>query len=224
MVRSKFTVEIMQKRIPEGGTMKLRSKIDLKQKLEDFCDEVFGGESTDRSLISHPGVTRRAILELIGLLVAGRALDMFHEYLVPHTALAKAVVSISIRNFLALSSLLTSVENLDPGVGKMYLESLEINANSHRGLMSILERGRFGSTGEVKTLDELAKTGVFEDTAMRTVADTIVENWFSGIYDTAHGRRVADWTGALAWTTSYTKAIGMCSSASFNWTTKPDSI
>ena len=177
----------------------------------------------DKTWISRSGTTRRTILRGAALLVAGQVVDIMPVGLALVVRPVDAAAPATLGNFLALSALLTGVSDLDPGVGKVYLDTLQANAASRQGLIDIVRRSGVGSPQQVRTLDQLAATGVFRNKATRTVADTITRYWFTGTYDAPGGPKVAAWIGALAWTTSYTKAMGVCGGATGYWAAKPPS-
>lgn len=170
---------------------------------------------------SRSGMTRRSILQGTAVLVAGQVVDILPARLSPVIRPAEAVAPVTLGNFLGLSSLLTGVSNLDPDVGKVYLDALQANAASRQALFDLIRRSGVGSPSQVQTLDQLGATGVFRNKATRSVADTITKYWFTGIYDTPGGPRAAAWIGALAWTTSYTKAMGVCGGATGYWAARP---
>lgn len=176
----------------------------------------------NRIYTPYAGVTRRTVLRVAVVAAAGQALDLIPG-LASAIPAAEAAAAITLNNFLTLSSLLTGVENLDPDVGKVYFETLQANAASRKELADLLRRSGMGSANPAKTLNQLAATGVFQNKALRTVADTITEYWFTGTYDSQGGPRVAAWTGALAWTTTYTKAMGLCGGPTGYWAAKPRS-
>lgn len=179
------------------------------------------GASMDKNKTLRSGVTRRSILGGATLLVAGQVVGILPVRLAQVIRPAEAAAPVTLGNFLELSALLTGVSNLDPGVGKVYLDALQANATSRQGLIDLVRRSGVGVPHHVQTLDQLAASGVFRNKTTRTVADTITKYWFTGTYDAPGGPQAAAWTGALAWTTTYTKAMGVCGGATGYWAAKP---
>ena len=126
--------------------------------------------------------------------------------------------------FLTLSALLTGVAELDPVLGQIYLQSLQ-QAPSDLGVsVDALLGQTFNSTSPIPTtLEELEEQGIFQDTALRAIADKITEYWYTGIYTNANGEEtVATYVDALAWKTlTFTKPMTVCGSYRF-WTEPPE--
>jgi len=161
-------------------------------------------------------LTRRGLFAST-LAIAGSGLGGF----VVTAPRADAAGTVTLNQFLSLSSLLTGVSGLDPDLGKTYLGGLELKPGSSAALMALVQRSGIASPTPPKTLAQLTATGVFSDQAMRGAVDKILEYWFTGTYDTPSGPRVATYAGALAWTTSYTKAMSLCGGVTGYWAERP---
>jgi hypothetical protein len=125
--------------------------------------------------------------------------------------------------FLTLSALLTGVDELDPALGQIYLQSLQAPSDLGASVGALLEQ-TFNSTSPISTtLEELEERGIFQDSALRAVADKITEYWYTGIYTNADGEEtVATYVDALAWKTlTFTKPMTVCGSYRF-WTEPPE--
>ena len=130
-----------------------------------------------------------------------------------------------LEQFLALSTLLTGVENLNPAIGRIYLDSLRQNSALAMPIGEFLTQIAGGGTAMPATLDELATTGLFDNETTRTLADKITETWYTGLYDTPEGEQaVATFVDALAWKTlTFTKPMTVCGAYRF-WTEPPESV
>jgi hypothetical protein len=124
--------------------------------------------------------------------------------------------------FLALSALLTGVGNLDPVLGRVYLQSLQQSNQFELTVADLLAQSGFGSAQPPTTFDELSATAIFDNAPSRNLADKIIEYWYTGIYETAEGEQaVATFVDALAWSTlSFTKPATICGSPGF-WAVPP---
>lgn len=125
--------------------------------------------------------------------------------------------------FLALSALLTGVENLDPALGSVYLQSLQASSEFDLTVSDLLDQAQAGLAALPATLEELESSGIFENEATRALADKITEYWYTGVYDTPEGEQVtATHTDTLAWQTlAFTKPMTVCGSYRF-WTEPPE--
>jgi hypothetical protein len=125
--------------------------------------------------------------------------------------------------FLALSALLTGVDQLDPVIGSIYLQSLRTSSAFIVTVTELLEQAQAGLSALPTTMEELESSGIFENESTRQLADKITEYWYTGIYDTAQGEQVvATFVDSLAWRTLiFTKPPSLCGSYSF-WTEPPE--
>ncbi|HEY3246927.1 MAG TPA: sugar dehydrogenase complex small subunit [bacterium] len=133
--------------------------------------------------------------------------------------LGRPVLSTS--EFLALSAVLTGVSGLDPAVGTVYLDALKGVPDGIR-LTELYDRAGFRSPVPPADATAMARTGVFADAGLRRLADAILNYWYTGMYRTAQGPRVATYAGALAWTTlRFTKSPTVCGGATGYWARPP---
>jgi hypothetical protein len=130
--------------------------------------------------------------------------------------------SLPLAAFLALSALLTGIDNLQPEIGQIYLQSLAASTEFEVSLAALYAQMGFTATSAPASLEEAAQRGVFEQEATRTLADKIIEYWYSGVYDTADGEQaVATFADALVWrAVRYTKPLTLCGAPGF-WATAP---
>ena len=70
----------------------------------------------------------------------------------------------------------------------------------------------FRSAAPPTTVSALEAAGLFTQAAPRSLADRIIELWYTGIYTNAEGEeRVATFVDALAWQTlAFTKPMTIC--------------
>ena len=126
-------------------------------------------------------------------------------------------------DFLALSALLTGVDNLDPALGQTYLQSLQNNPELPMSVIALLDAAKAGQPTLPTTLEMLEGSGFFTNNAAREVADTITATWYTGVFVDNGTERVATFVDALAWKTlHFTKAMTVCGSYRF-WTEPPES-
>ncbi len=121
--------------------------------------------------------------------------------------------------FLALSAVLTGVDQLDPTLGGIYLAALQTTAGVT--VADLYAQAGFTSS-TAPTLADLEAAGFFADEGQRTRADQIIEMWYTGKYIDAEGdAQVVTYTAALAWQVlSFTKATTLCGSPNF-WAEPP---
>lgn len=130
--------------------------------------------------------------------------------------------SSELTEFLQLSALLTGVDNLDPEVGQIYLQSLQ-RAEEGMSVAALLEEVKAGASALPATFEEVEQSGIFDNEASRTLADTIIEQWYTGVYQTAEGEpALATYVDALAWKMlAFAKPMSVCGSYRF-WTEPPE--
>ena len=160
-------------------------------------------------------VGRRRFLRALTLAAAGGAAGCATR------GVAGAVhAPITLDEFVALSTLLTGVKDLDAEHGRLYLSSL--SAADARDLAVLHDRAGLRGAFPPATLDALARTGALDTAAARAVTATIVECWYTGVYDSPGGPRVATYIEALAWTTlDFTKAPSVCGGGVGYWADAP---
>jgi hypothetical protein len=129
---------------------------------------------------------------------------------------------VSLAAFLALSSLLTGIDNLNPQVGQVYLDSLTASGEFDITLAELYEQAGFTATSAPSGIEELEQRGLFEQEGARTLADKIIDYWYSGVYDTPDGEQaVATFADALVWrAVRYTKPLTLCAAPGF-WALAP---
>jgi hypothetical protein len=131
--------------------------------------------------------------------------------------------SISLEQFLAVSAVLTGFTNLDPVVGSLYLQSLEGSDEFDASLGELAERAGFGGGSAPTTVAELEASGIFAEEATSTLADRIIEYWYTGVYTTPEGEpMVATFVDSLAWKAlTFTKPTTICADPGF-WEKRPE--
>lgn len=122
--------------------------------------------------------------------------------------------------FLALSSVLTGVDNLDPGLGQIYLEALRTSAQSGSTLAEVYSAASSGSNMP-QDLDALQQGGFFDQEGIGSLADKIIEIWYTGTYSAGEETHVVTYVDALAWKVlHFTKAPTTCGHFGF-WSEEP---
>ncbi len=122
--------------------------------------------------------------------------------------------------FLALSVLLTGVQELDPTVGAIYLAHLQ--ATQATELAAFSEQAGFLAQTPPATLEAVEETGLFAQEPMRQLADRIIELWYTGQSQDAQGEAVVvTFVDALAWKVlDFTKPPTICGAPGF-WAFHP---
>lgn len=127
----------------------------------------------------------------------------------------------ALEQFLALSSILTGYDNLNPVLGQVYLESI---AQSSDYDMTVDELAQAMGLADApsQTVADLEAAGLFDDPAAQTLADAIITMWYTGVYTTAEGeQQVATFVDALVWRAmAFTKPLSICASPGF-WAQAP---
>jgi hypothetical protein len=123
--------------------------------------------------------------------------------------------------FLALSSVLTGFDDLDPELGQVYLQSLQDNPEFGDGLDGLYEQAGVASGNLPDSVEALEQAGVFEEEATRSLADKIISLWYTGIYEQGEEQAVATFVDSLAWKSlTFTKPLTICGSFGF-WSERP---
>jgi hypothetical protein len=125
--------------------------------------------------------------------------------------------------FLALSALLTGIDNLNPQIGQTYLQSLAASDQFDVSLAELYAQAGFTENSAPAGIEELEARGLFEQEGTRALADKIIEYWYSGVYDTPDGEQaVATFADALVWqAVRYTKPLTLCGAPGF-WAVPPE--
>jgi len=145
----------------------------------------------------------------------------------PESGAAPQDGGLALQQFLTLSAVLTGVQNLDPVVGSVYLQSLQSSDEFDVTLGDLYERAGFETDAPPDSIVDLQEQGFFEPDASNgsaaSLADTIIEYWYTGVYTTPEGEQaVATYVDALAWKAlSFTKPNSICGSPGF-WEERPE--
>ncbi len=125
--------------------------------------------------------------------------------------------------FLALSALLTGIDNLNPVLGRVYLQSLQATPQAGATLAQLFDAAGLQAATPPTTLAAIEQRGIFEQAGTRTLANKIIEYWYTGIYETAEGEAVvATYVDALVWQAiSFTKPTTICGAPGF-WSEAPE--
>jgi hypothetical protein len=159
---------------------------------------------------------RRHFLAVLVLAAAGSATAACAT----RTTVGAGVAPVTLDDFLALSALLTGVKDLNAEHGRLYLASL--TRAEARQLAAITARAGMHGAAPPATLDALMRTGALDTLAARRVTATIVECWYTGIYASPSGPRVATYLEALAWSTlGFTKPPTVCGGGMGYWAQAP---
>jgi hypothetical protein len=131
--------------------------------------------------------------------------------------------ALALDDFLTLSSVLTGVDNLNPLIGAVYLQSLHASSQFEVTPAALYEQAGFAADAPPPTIEDLEASGLFDQEAMRQLADKITEYWYTGVYDTEEGEQaVATFVDALAWQAlHFTKPPTICGAPDF-WTRPPE--
>jgi hypothetical protein len=128
--------------------------------------------------------------------------------------------TITLDQFLALSSQLTGVENLDPGLGQIYLMALESGTQGSSSLADVYAAASSGSN-QPQDVDALQAGGFFDQQGVGELADSIIEMWYTGVYQLDGEDHVATFVDALAWKVlHFTKPPTICGHYGF-WAEEP---
>jgi len=128
----------------------------------------------------------------------------------------------TLEQFMQFSSLLTGVDNLNPELGKVYLQALQSGASGGSALLGAYTAASSGSNTLPEDAEMLAQSGFFEQEGMSELAVQIADMWYSGVYQTNGEGQVATYVDALAWKVlHFTKAPTICGAFAF-WATEPD--
>lgn len=131
-----------------------------------------------------------------------------------------------LETFLALSSVLTGFENLNPVLGAVYLQSLRARNEPEATLTALYAAAGFTAPNPPQTVEQLEAGGVFAQEPLAALADTIIAYWYTGIYDSAAGEPVvATYVDALVWQAAeYLKPRTICGPYPGFWRERPPVI
>jgi hypothetical protein len=128
---------------------------------------------------------------------------------------------LQLEQFLTLSAILTGISNLNPVLGRVYMQSLQGAADFELSLPELFEQAGFASGGAPEDIGALEASGFFDDESTRTLADAIIERWYTGVYQQAAENRVATFVDSLAWKAlDFTKPPTICGAPGF-WAEAP---
>jgi hypothetical protein len=128
---------------------------------------------------------------------------------------------LALEQFLDLSALLTGVENLNPTLGATYLRALQGNPQFQGQLAGLYDIAGFGGAAPPVDLSGLEAAGVFDQEASRSLADAIIEMWYTGTITQGEETIVVTYVDALAWKVlTFTKPRTVCGTFGF-WETRP---
>lgn len=130
---------------------------------------------------------------------------------------------LTLQQFLMLSAVLTGVDNLSPDEARVYLQALQASDEFEVSLGELYQQAGFDEGTPPAAIEDLEAQGIFESEATTTLADTIIEYWYTGIYTTSEGEQaVATYVDALAWKAlAFTKPNSICASPGY-WEHRPE--
>lgn len=143
----------------------------------------------------------------------------------PATAPTAADANLALAQFLALSAVLTGVPNLNPDLGRIYLQSLQASSAFAITVPELYEQAGFRTDAPAPTIALLESAGLFAEEATRRLADRIIDLWYTGVYTNEQGEdAVATHVDALAWRTLvFTKPTTLCGYPGF-WSEAWESV
>lgn len=130
--------------------------------------------------------------------------------------------SLSIDEFIKLSSVLTGFKEseLDKTLAAAYLKSVNEFPPSKSSLNSLYKSLALGD-GE-KPGKDFTETSVFKNNEEKILADALITYWYTGIYKTSEGFKVASYENQLAWkSTGYLIPNAQCRGTFGFWQSKP---
>ena len=127
---------------------------------------------------------------------------------------------ISLEEFLQFSSLLTGVDDLDPNLGRVYLQALASGEQQGPTLAEIYGAASSGSNPQ-QDVDALSGSGFFDQEGYGSMADQIINMWYSGVATINGEEQVVTFVDALAWKVlHFTKPLTICAQFGF-WAEEP---
>lgn len=128
---------------------------------------------------------------------------------------------ISLEEFMHFSSLLTGVENLDPNLGRVYLKALASGEQQGPSLAEVYASASSGSGLMPQDVEVLSGAGFFEQEGYGSMADQIINMWYSGVATIDGEEQVVTFVDALAWKVlHFTKPLTTCAQFGF-WSEEP---
>lgn len=124
--------------------------------------------------------------------------------------------------FMALSAILTGFDDLNLDLGRVYLDSLQARTDFDISLETLYDQAGFTSDSPPQNIEDVAAQGIFDREDTRSLADTIIEYWYSGVYTREGQDVVATTVDALAWRAlTFTKPLTVCGPYSGFWAERP---
>jgi fructose 5-dehydrogenase small subunit len=134
----------------------------------------------------------------------------------------KAAQQMGLDEFMTLSRLLTGAADLSRDLGRIYLGSLEGGSDGDAALVTLWGEVGFREAAPPRSIQQLAETGVFKRENLDKTAKAILKFWYTGIYETENGPKVAEYTDTLAWrAVGYTTAPSNCGGPTGFWADPP---
>lgn len=138
-------------------------------------------------------------------------------------ATAAAEGGLGLAGFMALSGILTGFDDLNPNLGRVYLDSLQVSTDFNISLEMLYEQAGFTSDSPPQNIEDVVAQGIFDREETRSLADTIVEYWYTGVYSQDGQDVVATTVDALAWQSlTFTKPPTVCGPYSGFWAELPN--
>ena len=140
----------------------------------------------------------------------------------PRLAEAAAPAEGGLAEFMALSSLLTGFDDLNLDLGRAYLDSLQARTDFNISLETLYEQTGFAGNSPPQMIEDMAEQGIFDQEDTRSLVDTIIEYWYSGVYSRDGQDVVATTVDALAWQSlTFTKPPTVCGPYPAFWAELP---
>jgi hypothetical protein len=129
----------------------------------------------------------------------------------------------ALQQFLALSSALTGVEQLDATAGQQYLNALQTPPAGGMPLDQFYQAAGISSGGSVPSFAGLTGSGVLDQPAAQITARTIVAYWYGGQVPGSGGAvTVVTYNHALGWQgLGFAASPGHCNGSFGFWSAKP---
>ena len=136
----------------------------------------------------------------------------------PNTTVTPSAVegSLSLDEFLRLSTLLTGVSNLNPELGQLYLQNLN-TTHGAAALADLYTETGLRTTEPPTNVTLAAATDSLDQSTLAPLAATVTKLWYSGTYTAESGEAtVATFADALAWKAlAFTKPPTICGAPGF---------
>lgn len=137
------------------------------------------------------------------LTVSRRRFILAAALLAPATWARSQEIRVPLADFIELSERLLGRSKLDPDLARIYLDALMADATNAVHLATLVQ-----SNGNPTP-------------EQRVLSQTIIEWWYTGVYEVDGKPRLATDTGALVWSALDMPAPGTCAGAFGAWSTPP---